>query len=243
MVLLSRRRALRGRCGESLDACHDPCMALLADHILVSVLLGDIVQLESENTGHITVRALWWHQLGVDLEEHVRETAAKVSAVDRGMSARFGVVNVLAAAAEQLDRFGVGDVRECNREQRVVVAEHSGAASEIALLELFQHFCESVSSDDKSGVDQAIQVASRLFDNIAHLLVQVLIKIVGDQVQSLRVVLDLRVQSSQVEAVQDVLLVDLAKVFIALGAQEPVDPVLGVVRVRSACVIIHGGCF
>lgn len=56
-------------------------------------------------------------------------------------------------------------------------------------------------------------------------------KVVSDQVQSLRVVLDLRVQSSQVEAVQDVLLVDLAKVFVALGAQEPVDPVLGVVRV------------
>lgn len=113
-------------------------MALLADHILVSVLLGDIVQLESENTGHITVRALGWHQLRVDLEEHVGETAAKVSAVDRSMSARFGVVNVLAAAAEQLDRFGVRDIGERNREQRVVVAEHSGAASEIALFELFQ---------------------------------------------------------------------------------------------------------
>lgn len=113
-------------------------MTLLADHVLVSVLLGDIVQLESENTGHVAVSALWWHQLGVDLEEHVREAAAKVSAVDRSMSARFRVVNVLAAAAEQLDRFGVGDVRERNREQRVVVAEHSGATSEIALLELFQ---------------------------------------------------------------------------------------------------------
>jgi hypothetical protein len=64
-------------------------------------------------------------------------------------------------------------------------------------------------------------------------------EVVGDQVQSLRVVLDLRVQSSQVEAVQDVFLVYLAKVFVALGAQEPIDPVLGVVRVRSACVIIH----
>jgi hypothetical protein len=113
-------------------------VTLLADHILVSVLLGDIVQLESENTGHITVRALRWHQLRVDLEEHVGETAAKVSAVDRGMSARFGVVNVLTAAAEELDRFGVRDVGERNREQRVVVAEHSGATSEIALFELFQ---------------------------------------------------------------------------------------------------------
>jgi len=113
-------------------------MALLADHILVSVLLGNIMQLESENTGHIAVCALGWDQLRVHLEKHVGETAAEVGAVNRRMSARLGVVDVLAAAAKQLDRFGVWDIGERNWEQRVVVAKHSGAASEIALFELFQ---------------------------------------------------------------------------------------------------------
>jgi hypothetical protein len=46
-------------------------------------------------------------------------------------------------------------------------------------------------------------------------------EVVCDEVECLRVVLHLRVQAGQVEAVEDVVLLDLAEVFIALGRQEP----------------------
>jgi hypothetical protein len=58
------------------------------------------------------------------------------------MSARFGVVDILAATAKQLNGFRIGDVGKCNREKGMVVAENSRAASEIALFELFQLFVE-----------------------------------------------------------------------------------------------------
>lgn len=113
-------------------------MALLPNHILISVLFRNIVQLESENPRYIAIRGLGRNQLGVDLEEHVWETATKVGAVDGGMASRLWVVDVLTTAAEQLHRLCVRSVRECNGEQRVIMAKYSGTASKVALFELFQ---------------------------------------------------------------------------------------------------------
>jgi hypothetical protein len=39
--------------------------------------------------------------------------------------------------------------------------------------------------------------------------------------------LDLGVEAGEVEAVENVVLLDLAKVFVALGGQEPRDPLSG----------------
>lgn len=55
---------------------------------------------------------------------------------------------------------------------------------------------------------------------------------VGDQLQRPAVLLDdLAVQSREVEAVKDVVLVDLGKVLVALSGEEPGDPRVGVLRV------------
>lgn len=155
MVVL-RRRSGRSSRRQALNAGHDPCVTLFPDHVLVSVLFGDIVQFEAKDPGHIAVSALWWDQLWVDLEQHVWETASIVGTVDRGVAGRFGVVDVLAAAAEQLHRLGVRDVGQGNGQQWVVVAQNARAAAEITLLELFQllkvfHFFRNKGNEIRSS--------------------------------------------------------------------------------------------
>ena len=54
-----------------------------------------------------------------------------------------------------------------------------------------------------------------LFDLLAHVVVDFHVEDVRHQVQSILVVLDLRVKASQVEPIGKVVLVDLAEVFIS----------------------------
>lgn len=61
------------------------------------------------------------------------------------------------------------------------------------------------------------------FYRLAHLVVAVEVEHIGYQVQRILVVLDLRVQTRQVEAVCQVLLVNLAKVLVAAGRDELVQ--------------------
>lgn len=49
----------------------------------------------------------------------------------------------------------------------------------------------------------------------------------------------LSVEARKIEAIKDVLLVYLAKVFVPLGIQEPVNPILGVVTVGPARQVVH----
>jgi hypothetical protein len=69
-------------------------------------------------------------------------------------------------------------------------------------------------------VDEAVQVAGRLLDGLAHLVVAVEVEHVGHEVQCILVVLDLGVEARQVEAVRKILLVNLAEVLIAAQRDE-----------------------
>lgn len=51
--------------------------------------------------------------------------------------------------------------------------------------------------------------------------------------------LNLAVQPSQVESIQDIVLVDLTKVFISLCVQKPVYPVFCVVTITAAAQVVH----
>lgn len=82
------------------------------------------------------------------------------------------------------------------------------------------HSRESARRDDVPGVNKAVQMPRRLLDGVAHLIVAVDVEGVRHQVQRVLVVLDLGVKARQVEAVHDVVLVDLAKVFVAAGGEE-----------------------
>ena len=67
---------------------------------------------------------------------------------------------------------------------------------------------------------QAVEVAGGLLDGLAHVVVAVEIEDVGDQVERVLVVLNFVVQAGQVEAVGQVVLVDLAEILIAAGGDE-----------------------
>lgn len=82
------------------------------------------------------------------------------------------------------------------------------------------HLRQPPRSNDIPGMDKPVQVPGRFLYRLAHLVVAVEIEHVGDQVKRILVVLDLGVEARQVEAVRQVLLVDLAKVLVAAGRDE-----------------------
>jgi hypothetical protein len=89
------------------------------------------------------------------------------------------------------------------------------------------HFRQAPRRNDVPGVDEAVQMPGRFFYRLAHLVVAVEIEHVGHEVQRILVVLDLSVEARQVEAVRQVLLVDLTKVLVAAGRDELGNRVLG----------------
>ncbi len=64
-------------------------------------------------------------------------------------------------------------------------------------------------------MDEAIEMPGGFFYGLAHLIVAVEVKDIGNEVEGILVVLDLGVEARQVEAVSQVVLVYLAKVFVA----------------------------
>lgn len=77
------------------------------------------------------------------------------------------------------------------------------------------HFRKTSSSDDVAGVDETVQVPGGFFYRLPHLVVAVEIKDVRDEVKSILVVLNFRVEAGKVEAIRQVVLVDLAKILVA----------------------------
>lgn len=77
------------------------------------------------------------------------------------------------------------------------------------------HFCQTPGCDDITSMNQSIQVSSRLLNCLPHVIVAVKIEDVGDQVESILVVLNVGIEACQVESVGKVVFVDLAKVLIA----------------------------
>ena len=79
------------------------------------------------------------------------------------------------------------------------------------------HLGQTPSCDYVSRVHQAVQVPRRLLNLLPHVVVAVKVEHVSNEVERILVVLDLGVEAREVEAVRQVLLVDLAKVFVAAG--------------------------
>lgn len=64
-------------------------------------------------------------------------------------------------------------------------------------------------------MDQAVEMSCGLFDLLSHVVFAIQIEDIGDQVEGILVVLDVGVEARKVEAVGQVVFVDLAEVFIA----------------------------
>lgn len=63
-------------------------------------------------------------------------------------------------------------------------------------------------------------MAGSFLDGFAHVVVAIDVKDVGDQVESILIILYLGVQTRQVEPIGQVLLVDLAKVLVSSRGNE-----------------------
>lgn len=74
-------------------------------------------------------------------------------------------------------------------------------------------------------MDEAIEVASRLFDLFAHVIIAVQIEDVGDEIQSVLIVLNLGIKTGQVKAIGKIVFVDFAKVLISSRGDELVYPI------------------
>ena len=82
------------------------------------------------------------------------------------------------------------------------------------------HLRKAPCGDDVAGMYQAVKVAGRLLDSLAHIIVAVEIEDISYEVQGVLVILHLGIEARQVKAVGEVVLVDLAEVLIALRANE-----------------------
>lgn len=62
---------------------------------------------------------------------------------------------------------------------------------------------------------QSIEVASAFLDLLPHIVVDLHVEHICDQIECILVVLHFRVKACEIEAVGEVILVDLAKVLVA----------------------------
>lgn len=67
---------------------------------------------------------------------------------------------------------------------------------------------------------QAIEVPCRLFDCFSHLILAFYLQHIGDKVEGILIILHLCVEGCKVEAVVQILVVDIAKVLVASRISE-----------------------
>lgn len=77
------------------------------------------------------------------------------------------------------------------------------------------HLCQTSSRDNVPSVHQTVQMPRRFFNLFPHIIVAVKVEDVGYKVQRILVVLDLGIQTREVEAVGKVFLVNFAKVLVS----------------------------
>jgi hypothetical protein len=66
-------------------------------------------------------------------------------------------------------------------------------------------------------MDKAIEMTGRLFDLLPQIIIGVEVEDIGHEIERILIVRDLGVQASQVEAIRQVILVDLAEILISSG--------------------------
>lgn len=69
-------------------------------------------------------------------------------------------------------------------------------------------------------MNESVKVSRTLLNRLPHLIVAVKIEHIVDEVECILVVLHLCVQAGQVEAILEVILIDLAKILVAAGRDE-----------------------
>ena len=87
---------------------------------------------ETKNPRLVPFDGLLWDQSRIDLEEDVLERRPEVRTIDVGMARGFGIVEVFAFAAVELDGLDVREICHACRKKRVRAAHDSGAFTKVA---------------------------------------------------------------------------------------------------------------
>ena len=90
-------------------------------------------------------------------------------------------------------------------------------------------------------MDEAVEVPSGLFYRLPHLIVAVEIENIGDEVEGILIVLNFGVQTRQVEAVCEIILVDLAKVLVP-SRRDKLNREIAVSRATEGARTRRGKC-
>jgi len=77
------------------------------------------------------------------------------------------------------------------------------------------HLCQTPCSSDVSRMNQAVQVPRRLLNLLPHFIVTVQVEHISDQVECVLIVLNISIESRQVESVRQIILVNFTEVLIA----------------------------
>lgn len=85
------------------------------------------------------------------------------------------------------------------------------------------HLCKTSCCDYVSSMNEAIQVPSTSLDLVPHVVVDFHVKDICDEVECILVVLDFRVESSQIEPISKVVLIHIAEVLVSSSSNELVS--------------------
>lgn len=79
------------------------------------------------------------------------------------------------------------------------------------------HLSKTTGSDNVARMDKTIEMTGRLFDLLSQIIIGIEVEDIGHKVERILIVGDLSVQTSQVEAIRQVVLVNLAEILISSG--------------------------
>lgn len=69
-------------------------------------------------------------------------------------------------------------------------------------------------------MNQTVEMPCGLLDLLPHIVIAVQVEDISDKVKSVLIVLDVRIETSKVEAIREIVFVDLAEIFVASRRDE-----------------------
>jgi len=103
------------------------------------VIRHTAVNFKAKDSRYVDLRGPRHGELGIGLEQQMRERGAKVRAIDVGMPTVLGEVDVLTFGAEDLGRVGARHVTLPDRQHGLAVAQHTRTAAKVNLIVLLDH--------------------------------------------------------------------------------------------------------
>lgn len=173
---------------------------------------------ESVETRHELVGRALGTILGVNHEQHMRESGAEVSAVGVMVARAFGSGDVHTFGAVQLDHRLAGHVAQTDGQHGLVFAVDARAVIEITGLVFFDHLRDSPIREDVACVDEAVQHFGGLFDEVG--LVGVVLQLVvwfkiENHVEGLSILWNLFIETCEIEFISDIIFVYFTEEFVS----------------------------